>query len=636
MPISRSHRRIAALAAAALAVGGLAACSSSSSPSGSSTAAPTSTVAAPATAGSSASPVSGGTLNIVAASGPDHMDTVEAYYTADYELERIYARQLVSYPTVAYTATSGPAWTQDVTPVPDAATTVPTVANGGITGGGKVYTFHIKPGVMWDSTPARQVTADDFIREFKAFFNPVSPVGNPGYYESTISGLTAYANAEAAFFAIKSNAPTAANIAAFQNSHNISGITAVNSSTIQFTLTSAASDFIYMLAMPFASARPVEYDSYVPNSAQLDTHLMSDGPYSVTSYVAGKSITFSKNPAWQQSTDTLRHAEVNSIVLTEGVTSAQTQLSDIQAGSQDVTNDTGVNPSSVEQLANSKISNFEIWPWSTINYMVFNLRSPNDGGVMSKVGVRQALEYGLDKEAAIKSSGGPLVSTLLNGAIPPGNDGFLTTNPYPDANGQGDEAACKSALAKAGYPNGITLTYMYANDSVNLRLFQAIQASLAGCGVTLTGKSVPGSSFFVDLGNAPENNKAGTWDMAQAAWIPDWFGNNGRSVIQALFQGPNCVENTVNYGCYDSSTVNNLITQAEGATSEATATTDWTQANEQIMKDAVIVPFFSQTFPDIVSKRVRGILPDGSTYPTALFSPTIGEVDLGNIYLASS
>ncbi len=32
-----------------------------------------------------------------------------------------------------------------------------------------------------------------------------------------------------------------------------------------------ASDFIYMLAMPFASARPVEYDSYVPNSLQLDS-----------------------------------------------------------------------------------------------------------------------------------------------------------------------------------------------------------------------------------------------------------------------------------------------------------------------------------------------------------------------------
>jgi peptide/nickel transport system substrate-binding protein len=565
------------------------------------------------------------------------MDTVQAYYTADYQLERLYARQLVSYPTVPYTTTTGAAWTQDVTPVPDAATTVPTTANGGITDGGKVYTFHIKPGVDWDTTPARPVTADDFIREFKAFFNPVSPVGNPGYYTSTIEGLSAYSTAETAFFAnAKKEPPTAANIAAFQNSHNISGIKAVNSSTLQFTLTSAASDFIYMLAMPFASARPVEYDSYVPNSAQLDTHMLSDGPYSVSSYVSGKSITLAKNPAWSQSTDTLRHAYVNSIVLTEGVTSAQTQLSDIQAGSQDLTNDTYVNPSSVASLAASKIPNFAIWPWSTIAYEVFNLRSPNDNGVMANPGVRQALEYGLDKEASIKSAGGPLVASLLNGAIPPGNDGFLTSNPYPDNNGTGDETACKAALTKAGYPKGITVTYLYPNDSANTRTFEAIQASYANCGVTLKGKAVPGSSFFVDLGNAPENNKAGTWDMAQAAWIPDWFGNNGRSVVQALFQGPNCVVNTVNYGCYDSAAVNSLITKAEAASTDAGATADWTAANTQIMKDAAIVPIFSQTFPLIASKRVRGVLPDGSSYPTALFSPTIGDPDLSNVWLASS
>ncbi|HEY3880436.1 MAG TPA: ABC transporter substrate-binding protein [Trebonia sp.] len=642
MPISRSSRRVAALAAATMAVGVLAACSSSGSggsSSATSTTAPGSgsTVAAPATTGTSGTPQSGGTLNVVAASGPDHMDTVQAYYTADYELERIYARQLVSYPSEPYDSTSSAAWKTDVTPVADAATEVPTAANGGITDGGKVYTFHIKPGVDWDTTPARQVTADDFIREYKAFFNPVSPVGNPGYFESTISGLTAYANEETAYFAnAKKTPPTAANIAKFQDSHDISGIKAVNSSTVQFTLTSAASDFIYMMAMPFASARPVEYDSYVPNSIQLDEHVLSDGPYSESSYVAGKSIAFTKNTAWKQSTDTLRHAYVNGINVTLGVTSAETQLSDIQAGSMDVTNDTGVNPSSIQSLSESKASNFAIWPWSTITYMVFNLRSPNDGGVMSNVGVRQALEYGLDKEASIKSSGGPLVSTLLNGAIPPGNDGFLTTNPYPDNNGTGDETACKNALTKAGYKNGIKITYLYPNDSTNVRLFQAIQASLANCGITLTGKAVPGSSFFVDLGNAPENNKAGTWDMAQAAWIPDWFGNNGRSVIQALFQGPNCVVNTVNYGCYDSSTVNSLITKAEAATTESAATADWTAANTQIMKDAVIIPVFSQTFPQITSKRVRGVLPDGSTYPTALFSPTIGDPDLANIYIASS
>ena len=200
----------------------------------------------------------GGTLNIIAAAGPEHLDTVPSYYTTDYQLTHAYTRQLLSYPTLPYTSTSDPNWTKDTTPTADVATEVPSAANGGITNGGKTYTFHIKPGVDWNTTPPRQVTSQDFLREFKVFFNPVSPVGNPTYYESTIAGLTAYANAETAYFAVKSNAPTAANIANFQNAHTISGISTPNSSTISFTLISPASDFLYMLAMPFTSARPVD------------------------------------------------------------------------------------------------------------------------------------------------------------------------------------------------------------------------------------------------------------------------------------------------------------------------------------------------------------------------------------------
>jgi peptide/nickel transport system substrate-binding protein len=462
-------------------------------------------------------------------------------------------------------------------------------------------------------------------------------VGNPGYYTSTIAGLAQYSNEETAFFAnAKKEPPTAANIAKFQNTHTISGIKAINSLTLQFTLISRASDFIYMLAMPFASARPVEYDSYVPNSPQLDTHTISDGPYQISSYIAGKSITFVRNPAWKQSTDPLRHDYPTSIVETLGVSSAQTQLADIEAGSEDLTSDTSVNPSSITSLAASKTPNFNIWPWSdTFPYIVFNLRSPDAGGAMAKLGVRQAVEYGVDKSAVIKAMGGPLVGGIINTVIPPGNVGYENYNLYPDNGGTGNVAACKSALAKAGYPHGLTVTYMYPNDSTNTRVFEAIQASLANCGITLTGKSEPGSSFFVDLGNAPENNKAGQWDMAQPGWIPDWFGNNGRTIIQALFQGPNCVLNTVNYGCYDNPTVNSLITKAEAATSLAAAGADWHAADVQIMKDAAIVPMMSQTFPTIASKRVRSVLPNGSSYQTAMFSPNIGDPDIANVWLAS-
>jgi len=608
--------------AAILAIAGLAACSGSS----------TSSSSGSSGASSSQKPVSGGTLHIVAASGPAHLDTVPSYYTTDYQLSHAWTRQLLNYPTLPYTSTTSSGWIKDTTPTADVATEVPTAANGGITNGGKTYTFHIKPGVDWNTTPARQVTSQDFLREYKAFFNPVSPVGNPTYYEATISGLTSYANAETSFFASKSNAPTAANIAKFQNTHNISGISTPNSSTIVFTLTSRASDFLYMLAMPFTSARPVEYDSYVPNSLQLDQHTISDGPYQINSYQPGKQITMIRNPAWKQSTDSLRHDYVDKVVDTLGVTSASTQLADMQAGTQDVVSDTPINPASIPQLESSKPSNFAIFPWSTTQpYVVFNLRSPNDGGAVGKLLVRQAIEYGLDKQAVQKAYGGPAVGQILNTVIPPGNIGYVNYNLYPDNNGQGNVAMCKTDLKKAGYPNGLTLNYEYQNDSSNTRAFTAIQASLANCGVKLASKPEPGSSFFTDIGNSPENNKAGTFDMAQPAWVPDWFGNNGRTVVQALFQGPNCVVNTVNYGCYNNSTVNSLITQAEGATTTAAAGTAWHQADMDIMKDAAIVPILSQNFPQYSSARVRGV-----GYKTAIFAPNIGEPDITNLWLAGS
>src|ERR1022692_3369782 len=134
-------KRVAALTVALLAAGGLAACGKSATPS---------------TGGAAAGPPSkpAGTLRIVAASGPDHIDTVPAYYTADYLLERAYARQLLSYPYAVSTSLTSAGWKKSTTPAADVATVVPTTANGGINNGGKTYTFHMQPGVEWNTTPA--------------------------------------------------------------------------------------------------------------------------------------------------------------------------------------------------------------------------------------------------------------------------------------------------------------------------------------------------------------------------------------------------------------------------------------------------------------------------------------------------
>jgi peptide/nickel transport system substrate-binding protein len=311
--------------------------------------------------------------------------------------------------------------------------------------------------------------------------------------------------------------------------------------------------------------------------------------------------------------------------VTLGVTSAQTQLTDMEAGSQDLPMDTSINPPSIPGLLAKNLPNFKIWAWTNVfPYVVFNLRSPNSGGAIGKQLVRQAIEFGIDKSAVQKVYGGPSVTTLLNSAIPVGNVGAATSAMYPQASAGGaNTAMCKSDLTKAGFKNGLTLNYLYPNDSVNTSAFTAIQASLKTCGITLNGKAEPGSSFFTDLGNAPVNNKAGTWDMGQPGWIPDWFGNNGRTIIPPMFQ-TDCQVNTINYGCYSSSKMDSLISQAEAATSVSAAGNLWGQANALAMQQALIVPLQSQKFPMYTSSRIAG--------PGA-FQPLIGDPDITNLWI---
>jgi peptide/nickel transport system substrate-binding protein len=389
-----------------------------------------------------------------------------------------------------------------------------------------------------------------------------------------------------------------------------------------------------MLAMPFSSARPVEYDKYVPDSAQLRQHTISDGPYQITQYVPGKSITMSRNPAWKQSTDAARHQYVNQITETFGVTSLQTQLADLKAGTYDLFGGEGaasVDPASVPQLVASHDPRFYAWPGSnTVPYLVFNLRSPDANGAMGKLAVRQAIEYGVSKVGVQKALGGPTTAKIINTVIPPGNVGYVNSNLYPNNNGNGNIAKCKQMLSSAGYPNGVTLTALYINDSLETHIFETAQASLKPCGINLTGKAEPGSSYFTDLGNSPVNNQPGKWDVGTSTgWFPDWYGNNGRTIIPPFFQ-TNCVVNTINYGCVNNSQMNSLITQAESATSQSQAGSLWHQADQLAMQNAWTVPMISQQQTNYSSSRVHNA---GST--AIVVAPNIGGSDITSVWLSS-
>ncbi|MEZ0092665.1 ABC transporter substrate-binding protein [Streptacidiphilus sp. EB129] len=600
---SRTTRKLGAVALLATVSLTAAACSSGGTP-------------APAGNGGNqnavGSPVQGGTLKLLGSGDVDHLDTASGYYTATYTLERAYTRQLFTYPTSTDTATQTEI-------VPDLASELPTTANGGISADGLTYTIHLRSGVMWNSSPARAVTAQDMVLGLKRLCNPTkNAVGAPGYYEGVIAGFQQYCDAFA-----KVN-PTIPAIRAFINSNEISGVKAVDASTVQFTLVKPASDFLNILALPFSSATPQEYLNYLPDDANFRTHTLSDGPYAITGYTAGQTITMARNTAWQQSTDPVRHQYVDKIQVTMGQDEGPVQ-EQIQAGTADLEWDTIVPTPNIPALQAANDARLGIFPAGDSNpFLVFNTQSPSNNGALGKVAVRQAMEYAVDKVAIGKIYGGAALNTPLDQAIPPGSVGYQPIDPYATPNSSGDPAKCKAMLAAAGYPNGLVLKDVARNAGNHPAVAQSIQADFKACGITTQILSVSQGDYYGKYLNDPASAKAGGWDISEPGWVPDWYGNNGRATIEALFDGRGYGPGSTDWGDYNSTATNALIDQALSAPTVAAAGALWHQTDVQIMQDAAFIPFETQKTALFRSTRVHN----------AIFFPLSQAYDITQVWLS--
>ena len=539
----------------------------------------------------------------------DHLDTASAYTQIAYTLERGYARQLVSY------AASND-YTAATTLVPDVATTVPNTADGSISADGKTYKFTLRDGVMWNTNPPRAVTSQDFLLGLKRLCNPVNPVGAPQYYNQTISGFKKYCTAFGALSATSS----AAQLTTFMTANSISGIATPDAKSIIFTLDQPAPDFLNIIALPFASAAPVEYNAYVPDSTTFQKNMLSDGPYAVTKYTAATEIDLGKNTAWSQASDPIRHQYVDNVVVTEGSNESAIQQA-IESGTADLEWDTTV---PIASLSSKKSDpRFGSFPVPGTNpFLAFNLVSPHNGGALGKVAVRQALEYAIDKTAIGKVYGGPDFNTPLGQILPPGTGGYQQFDPYATTDSSGDPQKCKTMLAAAGYPNGLTLSDAYRGSGKHPDVFQVVKQDLANCGVTVNGTAVTG--YYADHLSKLSATKSGDWDISEPGWGPDWFGpNSARSIIVPLFDGRGLTDGTTDFGEYNSAAVNTLIDKALSATSSTEANSDWHQVDVQLMNDAVIVPFQSQKTNLFHSSRVQN----------AIFVPFSNSFDITQVSL---
>jgi ABC-type transport system substrate-binding protein len=543
-----------------------------------------------------AQPVRGGTLEIVDSSDVDHLATTSAYLTSTAGLFRTFTRTLIAYPASNDFKTG-------VRLAPDLAMEVPSQQNGGIGADGLNYTFHLRRGVRWDSSPPREVTAHDVIRAFKLFCNPVSPVGAPGYYTSTIKGLSSYCSR---FANVAGSIPA---IREFVNNNEIEGMRAVDDFTLDFQLLHPTSDFLNIVAMSFASPMPIEYLNYLPDSPEFRQHTLSNGPYRIAHYIQNREMLLERNPVWNPGADPMRPAYVDRIRLRFGLDSQLQQLQ-IAAGTADMSD--GLIPTA-ELSSLMALNDPTAWlsppgdSYSGFNYLTINHVSPKNRGATSKLQVRRAIALAVDKAAIVQLGGGARISQVLRQAAPSCASGYRNgADQCVTPGDRGNPLEARALLAAAGYPNGISLRLIHfavAQASISA---QALQASLGRAGIVVELVPTTVSDMYGRLLSNPENARRGEWDLALIGWNPDWYGeNNGRSVIEPLFDSRHFGQNTVNYGGYSNPEVDALIDRATTAVSIELAERAWSEAAQRVMEDVAIVPLVENKMPLAKSRRVR-------------------------------
>jgi ABC-type transport system substrate-binding protein len=533
------------------------------------------------TGGEAGNPVKGGTLRIVNNADVDYYDTANAYYTVSWTQMRALTRQLYSY---------------DITKTgEELAIPVPDLADGEAqSSDNKTWTIKVKSGIKYSQPATGEVKPEDFIYAVERMYDKTNPSSGQGY-ANLIAGASEFGEGKA---------------------KTISGMKA-EGNTLTIELLKPAADFKSILTMPFFTPVPRDYASKFKVGPDYAKHLVGAGPYRLDSYTPNKEANFVRNENWDAATDPLRKAWVDKISVKIGLEPDAIQQA-IERGDADISQDTQPPNAALQRLSTDPAlkQRFAVETTGCIRYMVLGTNSAN--GAIAKKEVRQAINYAIDKIAIQRARGGASAGDPASTILTPTLLGYNKYDLYPSPDNKGDVAKAKELLTQAGFPNGLTLSYVGGNAGAGARVNTAFQASMDRVGIKLKTKTFAGSAVYTDSLQLPA--KRAEHQIGQAAWCPDWAGDAARSFLVPLLDGRNIQPSgNNNYGEYNNPQVNAKIDQALAEPDRNARGQLWGEIDKMIMEDAAWAPFLYDKTQFFWSERLKNWK---FTPWTAEFDPT--------------
>jgi peptide/nickel transport system substrate-binding protein len=526
-----------------------------------------------------------GTLRVVNHYDVDALDPGIAYGAADLVLLRGMVRELYSFD-------SRVEGERALQPVPD-------LADGPyqLSPDGRTYTFRIKRGVKYAPPVNREVEAKDFVYAVERQFDRAHPSPNP--YSRLIKGVAEFAAGKA---------------------KTISGLRAVGRHTLEITLLQPANDFPSILTMPFFSPVPEEHAREYRPGRDYAQALAASGPYQLKQYTPGRLIELVRNPNWDPRTDPLRSAWVDRITVTIGRSEAGIQEA-IEGGEADLNLDNMPPPvEDLQRLSNDPVlaKQFAVETTGCVHYLTMQM----DAGPTRSVLVRQAVNYAIDRQAVVLAIGGRYAGEPASTILSPTLAGYSAFDLYPSQDSAGDPDKARELLAKAGYPDGVELTYVGQSSAKWKALYEVLRISLERAGIRLKPTFYKGYEAYAR--SLRLQSKREEHHLGAARWCPDMPGNGSRSFIGVLLDGRTITPTSNNnFGNYDNDDVNTLIDQAYGTRDNQARTALWGKIDRMLMEDAAWAPLVYDREAFFWSSRVKNWT----------FSPWLSNPDITNLWL---
>jgi peptide/nickel transport system substrate-binding protein len=512
--------------------------------------------------------VRGGTLGVLTVESDITLDTAVFPYPA---IARAYARTLYAYHP------AGPPEQQTV-PVPDIAAGPPRLSADQ-----RTYSFTLRPGVRYAPPVNREVTATDFITAIQRLYDAKSPSGGP-IFADLIAGARRFGAGKAS---------------------RISGLAAPDPRTLTVTLNQPAGDFLSILTLPYFVPVPGEYAANYRLGANYSGHVVGSGPYTPTAYIPRRTIVLDRNPNWDPATDPLRKAWVDRIQVRLGITIPSIQQA-IEREGADLSLDSHVPQARIDALRADpeRSRRLSVNPTGSLLYLVLDTNPK--AGAIADVRVRRAVNYAIDKAAyrdAIAgryAAAGELASTILA----PGQVGYHSYDLYPTPGGRGDPVKARALLAQAGYPHGLTLGFATLGSGRLVATRKPIEESLKRAGIDLkVTTDQPGGPHFEALQNPAKRLEH---QLAQATWALDYLGDNARQTIVPQYDSRIPAEFGADFSEYDNPAVNRLIDRALAEPDQNRRAAMWGGIDQQIMRDAPLVPLVWEKASFEWASRVHG------------------------------